>query len=680
MEKRILEKKIKILERAFVGENGVYYSIDLNHNRVLGLVYQVQNDEEFAINDRMGLPENASLPEVAAYWSWCVREEEREDYLKFLNVSNLREVCRQGKTQRAGRFWAQNTAGESILIEQKIIMFCEEETGEMLAFTYMHDRTERYQEEQYKEKLEKSQKDLEQALLLAQHANQAKTQFLNNMSHDIRTPMNAIIGFTSLAASHIDNLDKVKEYLAKISTSSEHLLSLINDVLDMSRIESGKVKIDEKPVHIPELMHDIRTIMQPNVASKRLDFLIDMIDVRDEDIIADRLRLNQILINILNNGIKFNKTGGTLSLRIKQTKHAPAGYANYQFVIRDTGIGMSDEFQKHIFEAFSREETSTVSRVQGTGLGMSITKNIVDMMGGTIEVHSKVGQGTEVVVSLTFRLSGEPVVYEKIEKLQGLRALVADDDTDTCLNISNMLKEIGMRPEWTVSGKEAVIRSKHAFETGDEFSAYIIDWLMPDMNGIETVRRIRKVIGESKPIIILTAYDWTDIEEEAKEAGVTAFCAKPLFMSELRDVLSKPFCQVRKEKASRDARFIGRSILLVEDNALNREIAQTILEDAGFIIDTANDGAVAVEKVRSSRLGQYDLVLMDIQMPEMDGYEATHQIRLIDRPDIAALPIIAMTANAFVEDKQKSVDAGMNGHLSKPIIREDLLHTIREVL
>ena len=535
------------------------------------------------------------------------------------------------------------------------------------------------QAKELNKKLQESHQELETALLRAESANAAKTTFLNNMSHDIRTPMNAIIGFTSLAASHVNNKDKVKEYLSKISTSSEHLLSLINDILDMSRIESGKVKINENPLHLPDLLHDIRTIVQPNISSKQLDFLIDTVDVRNEDIIADKLRLTQILLNILSNGIKFNKTGGTISLRVKQLKSAPTGYGSYQFIIRDTGIGMKPEFQKHIFESFTREETSTVSGIQGTGLGMAITKNIVDMMGGDITVKSEEGQGSEFVVSLTFKLSGETKAYEKVEQLQGLKVLVADDDTDTCLSISNMLTEIGMRSEWTVSGKEAVIRARHSMEIGDEFYAYIIDWLMPDMNGIETVRRIRRVIGDSKPIIILTAYDWSDVEEEAREAGVTAFCEKPLFMSQLRDLLSNP---VPKEKEAEEKAFdySGKRILLVEDNELNMEIAQTILEDAGFIIETANDGVAAVEKMKQAVPGQYNLILMDIQMPVMDGYEAARQIRSMANPEIASIPIVAMTANAFEEDRTKSYEAGMNGHLTKPVSVEKLMQTIHEVI
>ena len=529
------------------------------------------------------------------------------------------------------------------------------------------------------EKLKESHQELETALLRAESANAAKTTFLNNMSHDIRTPMNAIIGFTSLAASHVDNKAKVKEYLSKIATSSEHLLSLINDILDMSRIESGKVKISENPLHLPDLLHDIRTIVQPNIVSRQLDFLIDTVDVRDEDIIADKLRLTQVLLNIMSNGIKFNKTGGTISLRVRQLKSAPTGYGAYQFIIRDTGIGMKPEFQKHIFESFTREESSTVSGIQGTGLGMAITKNIVDMMGGTITVKSEEGHGSEFVVSLTFQLSKEAKRYEKVEQLQGLKVLVADDDTDTCLSVSSMLTEIGMRSEWTVSGKEAVIRAKHSMEIGDEFYAYIIDWLMPDMNGIETVRRIRRVIGNSRPIIILTAYDWSDVEQEAREAGVTAFCEKPLFMSQLRDLLVSPVPDPAVSRKVKPAPC-GKKILLVEDNELNQEIAQTILEDAGFSVEAVNNGAAAVEKIKQAAAGQYDLILMDIQMPVMDGYEAAKRIRMLENPELASIPIVAMTANAFEEDREKSYEAGMNGHLAKPVSVEELMDMIDKVI
>ncbi len=544
------------------------------------------------------------------------------------------------------------------------------------------EQQKKEQEKKYQTQLEEQNRKLEIALRHEGAANRAKREFLFNMSHDIRTPMNAIIGFTSLAATHIDNREQVLDYLKKISTSSQHLLSLINDVLDMSRIESGKVKIEEKAVHLPDLVHDVRSIIQPNVAAKRLSLFIDTMDIEDEDIITDPLRLNQILLNILSNAIKFTPTGGMISIRIAQKNGAPKGCVCYEFRIKDNGIGMSEEFQKHIFEEFSREESSTVSGIQGTGLGMSITKNIVDLMGGTIALTSEPGKGSEFIVTLCFTRSGQKAEPKQLPQLEGLRALVADDDTDTCLNVSTMLSKIGMRPEWTISGKEAVIRTKYAVEQGDEFSVYIIDWLIPDMNGIEIVRQIRKVIGNRCPIIILTAYDWADIEDEARAAGVTAFCEKPLFLSELRRVLAEPF---RAEPASEPAQptaadLKGKKLLLVEDNELNREIALEILKEAGFVVDTAEDGAVAVQKIKQAAPGQYDLILMDIQMPNLDGYEATRQIRALPDAEKASIPIFAMTANAFEEDRQNALAAGMNGHIAKPLDVPHLLCVLADAL
>ncbi len=472
---------------------------------------------------------------------------------------------------------------------------------------------------------------------------------------------------------------RAQDYLAKISTSGQHLLSLINDVLDMSHIESGHVKIEEKEVHLPDVMHDLRTIVNANIVSKNIEFFIDAVDVDNEDILCDKLRLNQVLLNLLSNAVKYTKNGGQIIVRIIQKPGFSNGYATYEFHVKDNGIGMSKEFQKNLFEAFTREESATVSGIQGTGLGMAISKNIVDMMGGTISVESEEGKGTEYTVSIPFKVLGNSAKYEVVPQLQGVRVLVADDDSDTAISVSRMVQEIGMRSEWTLSGKEAVLRTRVAVEQGDEFGAYIIDWMMPDLNGIETVRRIRKLIGESKPIIILTAYDWADIEQEAREAGVTAFCSKPLFMSELRDVLSQPYRVKKEETPASLYRFEGKKVLLVEDNLLNQEIAQAILQDAGFTVDTADDGDVAVERLQDSKQGEFDLGLMDIQMPKMDGYAATRQIRTLPS-DAANVPIVAMTANAFEEEKQKAIRAGMNAHIAKPIEAGRLMETLSHIL
>ena len=534
--------------------------------------------------------------------------------------------------------------------------------------------------------LAESQKALSDALAVAEHANHAKTAFLNNMSHDIRTPMNAIVGFTALAASHIDNKEQVQDYLGKISVSSQHLLSLINDVLDMSRIESGKVTIEESDVHLPDVIHDLRTIIQSNVTAKQLELFIDTQDVVHEDIVTDKLRLNQVLLNILSNAIKFTPAGGTISFRVIEKPSPVSDLANFEFRIKDNGIGMSEEFQKTIFEAFTRERTSTVSGIQGTGLGMAITKNIVDMLGGVITVNSEEGKGSEFVVELPCRITSVSTKFEPLPELQGLRALVADDDTNTCLSVCSMLREIGMRPDWTNYGKEAVVRAKEAMDQADEFQVYIIDWLMPDLNGIETVRRIRKVVGENTPIIILTAYDWADIEEEAKDAGVTSFCSKPLFMSELRNVLAQPFMEPKdtkpedKKETDEHFDFSGMRVLLAEDNELNQMIAEAILTEKGLDVEIAKDGVEAVEKMKTAPAGYYDLILMDIQMPKMDGYEAAKQIRAMDDKGKASIPIVAVTANAFEEDKKTALDAGMNGHLAKPYDIAAIMETLKTLL
>ena len=525
---------------------------------------------------------------------------------------------------------------------------------------------------------------LQVAVEKAETANRAKSTFLSNMSHDIRTPMNAIIGFTTLALSNIDDTDRVKDYLGKTLASSNHLLSLINDVLDMSRIESGKIHLEEVEVNLSDVLHDLKTIVSGQIYAKQLELYMDVMDVTDEDVYCDKTRLNQILLNLLSNAIKFTPAGGTVSVRVRQLAGKVHGCGQYEFRIKDNGIGMSQEFAQKIFEPFERERTSTVSRIQGTGLGMAITKNIVDMMGGTIEVQTAQGKGTEFTVCVPMRAQTEQRPVEKITELEGLKALVVDDDFNTCDSMTKMLVKVGMRAEWTLSGKEAVLRARQSIEMSDVYHAYIIDWRLPDMNGIEVTRQIRS-LHDDTPIIILTAYDWSDIEVEAKAAGVTAFCSKPMFMSDLRETLmsalgQKPADAVQRLLPEKNADFKGKHILLVEDNELNREIAQEILQEYGFLVDTAENGAVAVEKVSTAAPGSYDLVLMDVQMPIMDGYTATRKIRALDDPARAKLPILAMTANAFDEDRRNALESGMNGFLSKPIVIGDLVQELHKIL
>ena len=524
---------------------------------------------------------------------------------------------------------------------------------------------------------------LSEAVAAAEAASRAKSTFLSNMSHDIRTPMNAIIGFTTLAVSNIDNQERVKDYLTKTLSSSRHLLALINDILDMSRIESGKLQLEETEVNLPEMLHDIKTIVSGQIHAKQLELYMDALDVTDEDVYCDRTRMGQILLNLLSNAIKFTPAGGTVSVRVRQLAGTVRDCAQYEFRVRDNGIGMSPEFAKKIFEPFERERTSTVSRIQGTGLGMAITRNIVEMMGGTIKVQTEKNRGTEFIICLPLRVQTGTRREEKIAELAGLKALVVDDDFNTCDSVAKLLTRVGMRAEWTLSGREAVLRARQSIELGDPCRAYIIDWRLPDMNGIEVTRQIRS-LNDDTPIIILTAYDWSDIEVEAKAAGVTAFCSKPMFLSDLRDTLLTAIGHTQTEAQDilpgKNADFRGRHILLVEDNELNREIAVAILHEYGFLVDTAENGAVAVEKIRTSDPGRYDLVLMDVQMPVMDGCTATRRIRALKDPARAAVPIVAMTANVFEEERKRAFDCGMNGFLSKPIVIEELIDALKDII
>lgn len=653
------------------------FEFNLTKDLIEDDIVRIVDGQPVSLLEKAGLKAPCKASECFKQWETFVLPESKEEYVRVVNTENLKARYANGDAEVDIDYWGGAGEGESICVRQSFIMTQDNDTDDIMVMVVSKEITE-----QVRKQREQTQA-LQDALIQAQHANRAKTTFLSNMSHDIRTPMNAIIGFTTIAVSHIDNKDQVRECLQKVLSSSNHLLSLINDILDMSRIESGKVQIKEQECNISEVMHNLVNIIQPQVKAKQLELFIDTFEVVNEDVMADALKLNQVFINLLSNAVKYTPAGGTVSFRIMQKTTFRHGYGDYVFTIKDNGIGMSREFVDHIFEPFEREATATQSGIQGTGLGMAITKNIVEMMNGTIHVESVAGKGSTFTVELSLKLQDVEKNAEQIKELHGLRALVVDDDFNICDSVSKMLKQLGLRAEWTTSGREAAYRAKIAYEEGDSYHTYIIDWQMPETSGIETARKIRRVVGDEAPIIILTAYDWTDIEEDARAAGVSAFCAKPLFMSDLKAVLvaaNNLGGNEEKIAAWTLADFSGKRILLVEDIELNREIAEVILMEAGFEVESAPDGTDAVEMVKNSEEYYYDAVLMDVQMPIMDGYEATRTIRALPRKDVKKLPIIAMTANALEEDKEAALKNGMNAHISKPLDMDIFMEVLGQFL
>lgn len=522
--------------------------------------------------------------------------------------------------------------------------------------------------------------ELNKARQEAIHANNAKSEFLSSMSHDIRTPMNGIIGMTEIALKNMQEPERVEDCLKKVKLSSKHLLGLINDVLDMSKIESGKMTLCNNQMSLKETMDDIVNIMQPQVAGRHQCFDIFIEKIQEENVYCDSIRLNQVLFNILSNAIKFTPENGRIDVYLYQ-ESSPLGdkYVRTHFRIVDTGIGMSEEFQKKIFDSFSREETDIVQNITGTGLGMSITKSIVDLMGGKIELHSEQGKGTEFHIILDF---------EKAEGKLGEMALppwnmlVVDDNEQLCLSAVSNLEELGVHTEWTLDGRKAVEMIEERHKKDDDYNFVLLDWKMPNMDGIQTLHEIRKRVGNKIPIFIISAYDWSEIEEEAKAEEIKGFISKPLFKSTLFLCL-RQYVEGSKEEfehnENAEVDFSGKRILLSEDIDLNYEIANEILSSVGLEIERAENGQICVDKFEQSEVGYYDLILMDIRMPVMDGYDATKAIRALRRDD-SNLPIIAMTADAFSDDVQRSLDCGMNAHLAKPLDIKECMRTLQQYL
>ena len=530
--------------------------------------------------------------------------------------------------------------------------------------------------------VEEARQAAEAAQKEAEHANRAKSEFLSNMSHDIRTPMNAIVGMTAIATANINNTDQVKNCLKKIALSSKHLLGLINDVLDMSKIESGKMTLNMDQVSLREVVEGIVSICQPQVRAKRQHFDVFIHDISTENVICDSVRLNQVLLNLLSNAIKFTPDGGEIHVALYE-EDSPKGddYVRIHIQVRDTGIGMSEEFKKHIFDSFAREDSQRVHRTEGTGLGMSITKYIVvDAMGGSIDMDSRQGQGTTFTVTLDLE---KALVMEEDMILPNWNMLVVDDDRQLCESTVAALSSIGITAEWTLDGESAVNMVVKRHRRGDEYQIILLDWKLPDMDGIDTARRIRQELGDKVPILLISAYDWGEIEDQAKAAGITGFISKPLFKStlfnSLRQFAGLPEIQTERRPQERRRDLTGKHILLAEDNELNWEIANELLSEEGLVLDWAENGQICVEMFQQSAAGYYDAVLMDIRMPIMGGYEATQVIRTLERPD-RDLPIIAMTADAFAEDVKRALDCGMNAHVAKPVDVDEVMRLLSKFI
>ena len=528
-----------------------------------------------------------------------------------------------------------------------------------------------------------SHKALKEAYRAAENASRAKTDFLSNMSHDIRTPMNAIVGLTAIAGANIENQDKVVECLGKITKSSRHLLGLINEVLDMARIESGRMSLAEEDFSLPELVDNLLTLTNPAIDEHHHQLEVHVEHIEHEAVCGDSLRIQQVFVNLMSNAIKYTPDGGNITFTIKEKPNGFSELGCYEFSIADNGIGMTPEFQKIMFEPFSRADDHRTTKVQGTGLGMAITRNIVNLMNGDIQVESAPNKGTKITVTVYLKLQKDEKEQEK--ELFDLPVLVVDDDKTSCESTVETLREIGIAGEGVLTGMEAVERCYARHETNSDYFAVILDWKMPEMDGIETARRIRECVGQDVTIIILTSFEFSEIEEEARAAGVDAFMAKPLFRSRLTATL-RQFTSGKKEKDARNyledfakTDYTGKRLLLVEDNDLNREIATEILGMTGVTVETAENGKIAVEKVAAAPENWYRLVLMDIQMPVMNGYEATAAIRSLPGSR-GKVPIIAMTANAFAEDVQLAKNTGMNEHIAKPLDLNKLNDVLKQWL
>lgn len=635
-------------------------------------VVDLEKDEYYYVAKTDGMPPKGKYTELIEYVSqFYIREKDQVNMYEVVQAEHIQKTL----TEDLEYVQYEYHINRGVDKWENLSLIClKRKGGKPTSILYaVQDITERKQKEF------ESRNALQDAFDAAEAANNAKSEFLSRMSHDIRTPMNAVMGMTAVAAMHIDDKERLTDCLNKITSSSRHLLALINDVLDMSKIESGKVTLSEEPFNLSEMIDGIFTIMNPQFKAKNQKISIRTSNVVHEDLIGDTLRLRQVFVNILGNATKFTPVEGSISLSVRECESKIPGKACYEFVFADTGIGMEQSFIDEIFEPFSRSKNPKSEKIEGTGLGMAIVKNIVTMMNGDIKVESKLGEGSKFTVRVF--LTMQNLTENEDYSFGGLRILVADDDKDSAESAKEILNDIGMEATSVYSGEEAVAEIVSHHERGEDFAAVILDWQMPNMDGVQATAEIRQKVGESIPVIILSAYDWTDIEQKARDIGVNAFIAKPLFRSRLLYVL-KSLVGQKEHTISEDVdtidedKFSGRRILLVDDIELNREIATELLTMNGILVECAFDGKMALDTLVEKPAGYFDLVFMDIQMPTMNGYEATRAIRACDREDLKTIPIVAMSADAFSDDVIKSKEAGMNDHISKPIDIPKLMETL----
>lgn len=617
-----------------------------------------------------GLSPKGAFSDLKAYWTERACDESSMAAIaEIYSKENLERELTTDVPFVQAEYRVKNDEGGQEWIQSSVLCLERDGLGRPTAVLFAaQDVTEIKQREQT------IREALEEAYQAADQASRAKSDFLNSMSHDIRTPMNSIMGLTAIASMHIEDTERVKDCLGKITLASRHLLGLINEVLDMAKIESGNIGLSEEDFDLSESVESLLSIITPQVNAKHQNLKVDIADIEHEHVVGDPMRLQQVFVNIMGNSIKFTPEGGTVSLHIRELSSRLPGTACYEFVFEDTGCGMSEEFVKRVFEPFSRANDSRVTKVEGTGLGMSIVKNVVSLMNGTIDVKSTLGEGTTFTVIVQLKLQDRH--HEDVEDLVDLRVLVADDELATCESAVDMLNSLGMKAEYVLSGDEACERVKTAHEQGLDYNVIILDWKMPGKSGLEAARIIRSIVPEGLPIIILSAYDWSAIEQEARQVGIDAFISKPLFrsrlVSTLQDLLSDYVSeeQISDSKSLELCAYEGYRILLTEDNELAAAIAQDILGMTGAEVDHAENGKRALDMMLEHDPGYYDMIFMDIQMPIMNGYEAAHAIRSAaqdGRADLAEIPIVALTADAFTEDMQKAKDAGMNDHMSKPL-------------